>query len=212
MGVERERESRGIYVEIAAPMGTGKTSLAKLFNQRAGFHTILEQEEDLKRVFFLEPFLSNPTKYGFEGNLNFLAFHLNRIQERLHDLPEKSKVISDASVVTQYAYASWLPSDEQETVSRIIAHSYKKLPKVDLWIVPHLPIDLHMERIRNRGRENEKEVSREFLIATQEKIQEAIEKFGGSSPVLYLDASKLDWVNSEKDKKKVILLAEKKLG
>lgn len=207
------KEHKGVYIEITALMGTGKSSLAKVFNERAGYHALLEREADLDKLFFVEPYLSNPMKYGFEGNLNFLAFHLNRTQERLHALPEDAKVISDSSILTQYAYGkSCLPRNELTTVNRIIRHAYEKLPKVDLWVVPHLPIDLHMQRICMRGRDSEKTVSRDFLVSAEKQIHAALKKFGGGAPVLHLDSSKLNWVDNEDDKKTVLKLARQALG
>ena len=74
------------YVEIVGVMGTGKSALAKLFNEKAGYHAISEREEDIKRLFFAEQYFLNPQCYGFEGVLNFTAFHLNRTLEALDKL------------------------------------------------------------------------------------------------------------------------------
>lgn len=201
------------YVEIVGVIGAGKSALAKLFNETANYQAIFEREEDRKRMFFAEQFLLNPQRYGFEGILNFLAFHLNRTLEKLQGFQENSSVINDASVLMQWAYGkACLNEDEQETIARIITHAYRKIPKVDLWVVLHLPSDINVERIVSRNRGRDSEVSCAFIESTGRGLDEALERFGGKTPVLKLDSSKLDWVHNQHDQKVVFDLVENKLG
>ncbi len=201
------------YIEIVGVMGTGKTSLLKVFNECAQYAPVVETEEQLKNLFFVEPYLQDPKKYGFEGAVNFTAFHLNRIKESLHNLPPDAKVVVDTSLLVQYAYSKdCMPPEDLKLIGKLVERANEKLPTPDLRIVVHLPIDEHMERLRQRGRESEKNVSRDFLTATQKAIDEAIVKFGKNVPTLYLDASKYDWVSNEDDKRKVLSLAEKKMN
>ncbi len=200
------------YVEIIGVMGTGKTSLLKVFNECAKYTPITETEDQLKNLFFVEPYLEDPKKYGFEGGVNFTAFHLNRIQEALHKLPPDAKVVVDTSLLTQYAYGKGcLSPQDLKLIGALVKRSTEKLPTPDLRIVVHLPIDIHMQRLKERGRESEKNVSREWLIATQKAIDETIEKFGDGVPTLYLDASKYNWVSNDNDKQEVLRLAEEKM-
>lgn len=200
------------YIEVIGAMGTGKTSLTEVFNQKARITTIAEQEDDLKRLFFVEPYLSNPEKFGFEGILNFLAFHLNRIKDALHKLPEGSDVVVDTSLLMQYAYAKGTMTDKElDVISDVIEIASKKLPQVDLRIVLTLPPDVHLERVRKRGRNTEGSVTKEFLKAVQDNLQEAVVRFGDGVPTLYLDGSRLDWVNNEADKETVMKLVRQKL-
>lgn len=201
------------YIEIMGVMGTGKTSLLKVFNERAQYTPVVETEEQLKSLLFLDPYLKEPEKYGFEGGINFIAFSLNRIQEGFHKLPPDTKVVVDTSVLMQYAYGKGcLSPKDLRLISGLVKRSVEKLPKPELRIVLHLPIDEHMKRLRQRGRENEKSVPREFLVETQKAIKAAIKKFGKGVPTLYLDASKYDWVSSEADKQEVLRLAQEKMN
>jgi deoxyadenosine/deoxycytidine kinase len=200
------------YIEIVGIMGTGKTSLAKLFNEQAQCKQIIENEQDLARMFFVAEYLSNPDKYGFEGGLNFSAFHLNRIQEKITKLPQDAIVIVDTAPLTQYAWAKGAVSEEeQEVLEKIIQIAYRKLPPVDLRIVTKIPAELHMQRIVQRGREFEMGVSLDFLCRTQSLVDEAVAKFGGDVPTLELDASQLNWAANENDKRTVLRLAQEKL-
>ena len=200
------------YIEIMGVMGAGKTSLLKVFNERAQYTPVMETEEQLKRLFFVEPYLQNPEKYGFEGNLNFISFQLNRTQEALQKLRPDENVVVDASVLMQYAYAkNSLPPKDFKLIEALIKRSAEKLPKPDLRIVVYLPPDVHAKRLEQRGRESEKDVSLDFLRASQKAVDEAIRKFGKGVPTLYLDASKYDWVSNEVDKREVLRLAQEKM-
>ena len=201
------------FIEIIGIMGSGKTSLAKMFNEKAGFNALIEKEDDLKRLFFFREYIGDMHKHGFEGSLNMLAFHLNRTLEALSKHPEGSTSVTDAGLLVQYAYAKPYNTPENaELLTAVIREAYKKMPPVDLRIVITLPSDLHAQRIKNRGRDWEQGVKPKDLEEMTALITEAIEKLGGNVPTLYLDASKLDWVNSEKDKKAIIGMVNKKLA
>lgn len=201
MSVHENRPGR--YIEVIGGLGIGKTSLVKAFNQVSGYHPLLEQEEDLKHLFFVKEYLSHPEKYAFEGALNFTGFHLNRIQERLHHLPPETNVVSDASLLMQYAYAKgYVDDEEMETLVRVLKHAYKKLPKVALFVVPDL--DVHAERIRQRGRATETGVPKSFLENVRSNIREALNVVAPDVPVLFLDAEKYDWANNDVHKKAVV--------
>ncbi len=199
------------YIEILGVMGTGKTSLSKVFNEKAGATVIIEKEEDLKRMFLLEPYIADPQKYGFEGAINFVAFNLNKIQEELVKLPKDECVVVDTSMLMQYAYSKPVLNEaEFKTICETINLAYAKLPPVDLRIVITLPPDVHLQRIKDRGRDFEQNVTEERLTEVQNLLDESIKKMGAGVPTIYLDGSKLDWVHSEKDKKAVIDLVKKK--
>jgi deoxyadenosine/deoxycytidine kinase len=191
------------YIEIVGVMGTGKSSLARLFNERAGCEAIFEKEE----------YLDNPTRYGFEGAMNFMGFHLNLIQHSLARMPKDAKVVADVSLLAQHAYSTGFVSDgELDIIQDIIRTAYTKVPPVSLRIVTRLPIEVHVERIRQRGRDFETGVNPVHLEKTQNLLNEAIRRFGNDVPTLDLDGSELNWIESEQDKRTVLRLAHDKLG
>jgi len=202
------------YVEIVGTKGSGKTSLLKVFNEHSGFNSIEEKREDLDRIFFKKEILENYDKHVFAGTLNFIAFHLNRIKEGFLSIPKKSDVVVDTAILSQYAYAKPFASkDELRVLSNNIRLSYANLPKVDLRISLSLPIDVQMARIRKRNRpgSSDRTVKKEFIEAANKSMGEAIVKFSGGVKTLHLDGSKLDWVNNEDDKKKIMKMVHANL-
>src|SRR4051812_8474448 len=124
------------YIEILGVMGTGKTSLLKVFNEQAQYQPVAETEQQLENLHFVEPYLNDPDKYGFEGVVNFTAFLLNRIKETLHELPPDAKVIVDTSLLVQYAYGKGCLSPKDiELVGDLIERANETLPVPDLRIV-----------------------------------------------------------------------------
>lgn len=201
------------YIEILGALGTGKTSLARVFQEKAGFSLAIESEEALARLPFVKPYLSNPTKYGLQGALNFFAFHFNNLSETIYTAPENASIVSEWSPVSQYAYGHdiLLPC-ELEAIAQLVECSQKKLPSCDLIIHIDLPLDEHLKRINQRGRETETNIPLSFVQSIRTNIEKALTKFAGNTPVLKLDSSKLDWINSDVDKQEVIRCVEKTLG
>lgn len=170
-------------------------------------------EESLARLPFVKPYLSNPEKYGLQGALNFLAFHFNNLSETLHNAPEDASIVTDAAILAQYAYGKdYLKKGEIKTISRLIKQAQRRLPPRDVIIHVHLPLEEHLKRIRQRGREVEKQIPLSFVEGIRSNIQEAVEIFAGNVPVLNLDSSKLDWVNSSHDKEAVLELVQARIN
>ena len=206
-------EKKRIFIEIAGAPGVGKTSLAQVFNEKRGFTCAVESDEALDRLPFVKPYMSNPTKFGLEGNMNFFAFHFNNLQSVLHGVSDETPVISDWSAISQHAFGkSILNPDELATIEALIGHVYKKLPKVDLIIHPYLPIEDHMARIAQRGRAVDKDTPRTFLEGIQSAMESSILKLAGTTPVLRLNSAELNWASNDDDKNVVIQRAYQAMG
>jgi deoxyadenosine/deoxycytidine kinase len=138
---------------------------------------------------------------------------VNRIKEALAQVPENATVMVDTALLNQYAYSkNYATEEEMDFINKMVELSYRKMPEVALRIVTTLPAEIHLERIRQRGRDIEEGVTLEHLQARQSLIDEAVAKFGNDVPTLYLDSSKFNWVDNEQDKQAILKLARKKLG
>jgi len=206
------------YIEIVGVMGSGKTSLLKLFNERMDYVAISETPEQLENLLFLEPYLKDPKTYGFEGCVNFIALHLNRVQEAIYELPEgrltsQSKIVTDNSFVMQYAYAKGCLSPEDlAIIEPLVRRSVEKVPQPDLRIVVQLPVDVNMQRLHQRNWPGDRTIPRDFVSNTREVLDEALWRVGGDVPTLYLNSSKYDWVSNERDKQKILQMAQEKMN
>ena len=189
------------FVEIAGVMGSGKTALTHAFND-LGFAPIVEKETDLQRMFFVEPYLTDPKRYGFEGAINFIAFHFNRIQEGLHKKPDDARVVVDTSLLLQYAYHhTLLNPGELAAVSTVIEHAYKKLPPVALRVVTDTPPEVLAARIRD----TEGGVPLPYLQDAVSGLEKAMTLFNGNTPLLRLDGTQHDWAHNPVHREQVKL-------
>jgi deoxyadenosine/deoxycytidine kinase len=72
-------------------------------------------------------------------------------------------------------------------------------PKPDLLVYLHRPVDELLENIKKRNRSYEEDISGEYLHKIQQAYFEFFRTHQDKLPILLLDVSGLDFMNSEKD-------------
>ena len=169
------------YVAIEGLIGAGKTTLAKRFADHWKGRTVLEEFEENP---FLPRFYEDQPRYAFTVELSFLAqrYHqLKRVGERSLFEPV---TVADYSIGKSLVFASvTLPPDERALFTDLYTIMYGGLPKPDLLVYLHLPMDLVRERIRSRGRSYEQAIPVEYLERLQEGYLDHLNKSTGQRAV-----------------------------
>lgn len=149
------------YVAIEGLIGAGKTTLARRFAEQWNGRTVLEEFEDNP---FLPRFYEDQQRFAFSVELSFLAqrYHqLKRVGERSLFEPV---TVADYSIGKSLVFASvTLPPDERALFTDLYSIMYGGLPKPDLLLYLHLPLERVRERIRSRGRSYEQAIPVEYL-------------------------------------------------
>jgi len=185
------------YLVIEGNIGAGKTSLAEKLSADFNSRLILEKFADNP---FLPRFYKNPDKYSFPLELSFLA---DRYKQHKEELANRD-MFAPLSIADYYFSKSLifagitLPNDEYNLYRQLYHIIHQHLPKPDLYVYLHLPVEKLLENIAKRGRDYEKSISGDYL----RKLQEGYFQYFRSSKdirFLVIDTENIDFVNNEKD-------------
>lgn len=177
------------YIAIEGLIGAGKTTLAKRLAEVWGARTVLEEFEENP---FLPRFYEDQQRYGFSVELSFLAqrYHqLKRVGERSLFEPV---TVADYSIGKSLVFASVTLAPDEATLFRdLYTIMYETLPRPELLVYLHLPMDRVRERIRSRGRSYEQSIQTDYLERLQETYLDQLRK-NNTQRTLVIDLAELD--------------------
>ena len=185
------------YLVIEGNIGAGKTSLAKKIAGDYNAKLILEQFAENP---FLPKFYENPERFSFPLELSFLAERYHQLNTELNNKDLFHPItIADYYFMKSLIFAkSTLSNDEYSLYRQIFNIIYNSIPKPDLFVYLHLPVDKLLTNIDTRGRNYERNIKANYL----ENIQNGYFDFFKQSidnKFLIIDTSNLDFVNKESD-------------
>ena len=179
------------YVAVEGPIGVGKTALARRLAADFGSQLSLEQCEDNP---FLRKFYDDPGRYAFQAQLFFL---LERYRQQ-RDVVERG--LPANGLVADYLFAKdgifagvTLNPDEGGLYRRIFQLLDREIPKPDLVIYLEARPDILLKRIKKRGLEYERGITKDYL----ERLTEAFRNFFHhytDAPLLVVNSSDIDFV------------------
>lgn len=184
------------YIAIDGPIGTGKTTLARMLSQDLGGRVVLEP---IERNPFLGDFYRDRKKNAFKTQLFFL---LNRYQQQLELKQEDlfhTITVCDYTFAKDRIFAQINLSDDElllyETVFQLLD---ERLPKPDLVVYLQASTNVMLQRIKQRKMEAERNVSEEYLEQLAETYNRYFFGYAGT-PLLVINANDLDIVNNPTD-------------
>ena len=185
------------YLVIEGNIGAGKTSLAKQIACDFNAKLILEQFAENP---FLPKFYENPERYSFPLELSFLAERYHQLNKELNNNDLFHPItIADYYFMKSLIFSKKTLSDDEYSLYRQIFNIiYNSIPKPDLFVYLHLPIDRLLENINKRGRNYEKNIKADYLESIQNGYFEFF-KQSIDNKFLIIDSSNLDFVNKQSD-------------
>ena len=179
------------YLVVEGPIGVGKTSLVTLLATELDGTPVLEETEDNP---FLIRFYRDRRRWAFQTQLFFLLSRY-RQQEELAQQDLFSRVtITDSFLPKDRIFASLnLSPDEMVLYDQVYGLLRLRLPKPDLVIYLHAETEVLMQRVKQRGREYEKELSWEYLNELNHAYNDFF--FGYTeTPLLVIQTTEIDFV------------------
>jgi deoxyguanosine kinase len=189
------------FIAVEGPIGVGKTSLAKRLAASFGSELLLEGPEENP---FLERFYKNPRQAALPAQLFFLFQRAHQLQTlRQIDLFEPVRV-ADFLIDKDRLFAEvTLDHDEYRLYEQVYQHLTLEAPQPDLVIYLQAPVEVLVERIRQRGIAYERNIEPGYL----EQIAQAYTRlfhYYDAAPLLIINTATIDLVNNDNDYKALL--------
>lgn len=184
------------YLVVEGPIGVGKTSLVTLLAEQLNGTPILEESENNP---FLVKFYRDRRRWAFQTQLFFLLSRYRQQEEMAQHELFSNVTITDVFMPKDRIFASLnLTPDELVLYDQIYGLLRSRLPKPDLVIYLHAETNALMQRVKQRGREYEQEMTWEYL----DELSRAYNEFFFSytdTPLLVIQTTEIDFVNNPAD-------------
>ncbi len=183
------------FIAVAGNIGVGKSTLVSLLCQKLNWQPFYEPVTENP---YLADFYQDMRAWAFHSQIFFLTHRL-RIHNQL--LKHPGSAIQDRSVYEDAeVFARNL--NDQGLISERDYSSYRELyqvlvdflPPPDLVVYLRASANTLIYRIRNRGREYERQITHEYLLQLNKIYEEWIAHFS-LCPVLTVPADDLDYVS-----------------
>jgi deoxyadenosine/deoxycytidine kinase len=153
------------FVALAGNIGAGKTTAAKLISRHLGFELFDEPVIDNR---FLKEYYADMKRWSFTLQLEFLMRRVEH-HELIHTVAKSCvqdrTLYEDPEIFAKYLHGLGHMSDaELDLYFEYFQRLTQKIVKPDKVICFETPdVNLLLERIRTRGREEEKGIDEQFL-------------------------------------------------
>jgi deoxyadenosine/deoxycytidine kinase len=182
------------YIVIEGPIGVGKTTLVKKLAEKYDARTVLEVFEENP---FLADFYGNRDQYAFQTEMFFLLSRYRQQEQFAQDDLFGRLSVSDYLFTKCRLFASLTLSDHELTLyDRMYSILSTQVPKPDVVIHLHAPLDTLLDRIRKRGRAYERNMDREYLERLRSLYMQFFQHYE-ETPLLEIDTSELDFTQDE---------------
>jgi len=182
------------YIAVEGPIGAGKSSLAEILGTELQARIIRESPEENP---FLGAFYKDRKRHAMSAQLFFLLQRYAQQGELAQDdLFSRGGVVSDYLFAKDRLFASLnLSDDEMALYDRIYQMLKPRTVTPDLVVYLQARTDVLLERIRKRGRAEEKPIRAEYV----EEVARAYAEFFfayNEGPLLIVNASDIDFVGN----------------
>lgn len=183
-----------MYISIEGVIGVGKTTLARLLQERFQAELLLEVFEENP---FLSKFYEDRARYAFQTQIFFL---LSRYHQQNRFVPNVLK--QGKNLITDYTFAKdalfariHLAGDELDMYHNVHDALAEKIPLPDLVVYLRADTEVLMQRIARRDRPYERNMENSYIGQLNAGYEDFFEKYFQGVPVLRIDANELDIIN-----------------
>ena len=184
-----------MYIAIEGVIGVGKTTLARLLQQRFDADLRLEVFDENP---FLSDFYGDRARYAFQTQIFFL---LSRYHQQNGFAPE---ILSQGkNLITDYTFAQDalfarinLSGDELEMYYNVHDALAEKIQLPELIVYLQASTDVLMQRIARRDRPYERQMERAYIETLNQAYEDFFDDYFKGVPVLRIATDELDIISS----------------
>jgi deoxyguanosine kinase len=177
------------YIVVEGPIGSGKTTLAKMLADAFPVDYLSEKAESNP---FLPRFYQDAQRYSLPTQLFFLFQRATQIKDISQRDMFAKPIVADFFLEKDPIFARLNLDDEEYALyHQIYQHLQLKAPRADLVIYLQTPLDALMERIEERNVSYEQEIPREYIERLANAYSEFFHNYD-ASPVLIVNNEKLN--------------------
>lgn len=184
------------FIAIAGNIGVGKSTLTSLLEQRLGWEPFYEAVNDNP---YLADFYQDMRRWAFQSQVFFLSRrlqHHRQILEHPASVIQDRSVYEDAEVFARNLYEQGAIDQRDYSVYRELYQAVSAvLPPPDLIVYLRAEVETLQKRIRQRGRDFERGISREYLEQLNRLYDEWVVGFT-LCPVLTIQTDSLNFVDN----------------
>jgi deoxyguanosine kinase len=195
------------YIAVEGPIGAGKSSLAEILAEELSARVIRESPEENP---FLGAFYKDRRRHAMSAQLFFL---LQRYAQQgdlaQDDLFTRGGVVSDYLFAKDRLFAALnLSPDEMALYDRIYQMLKPRTVVPDLVVYLQARTDVLLERIRKRGRAEEKPIRAEYVGEVARAYAEFFFSYN-EGPLLIVNASDIDFVGNPQHRRELVEVVKK---
>jgi deoxyadenosine/deoxycytidine kinase len=182
------------YIAVEGPIGAGKSSLAEILGESLSARVIRESPEENP---FLGDFYRDQRRHAMSAQLFFLLQRYAQQGELAQgDLFAQGGVVSDYLFAKDRLFAALnLSADELALYDRIYQMLKPRTVTPDLVVYLQARTEVLLERIRKRGRPEEKPIRAEYVQQVAAAYAEFFFRYD-EGPLLIVNASEIDFVGN----------------
>lgn len=199
-----------MYIAIEGVIGVGKTTLARMLQDKFNAELQLEVFEENP---FLADFYQDKERYAFQTQIFFLLSRYHQQRKSVKEIIDKGKnLMTDYTFSKDALFASInLKGDELEMYYRVHEALKEKIRLPELIIFLQADTDVLMQRITLRDRTYERNMDREYIDRLNNRYQEYFTYHYQGPDVLPINTDKINIIENPKDLELVENLIRDKL-
>ena len=181
------------YIVVEGPIGSGKTSLARVLAQRVNGEELFERPEDNP---FLERFYADMPRYALATQLTFLFQRVDQLAGVGQFDMFRRATVADFMLDKDPLFARLNLSDAEYILyEKVYSHLRPQAPTPDLVVYLQAPVETLVDRVHRRGVDFERKISSAYLG----RLADAYSRFFyvyDAAPLLIVNSERLNFVDN----------------